>query len=279
MSDPNVNDQNMTESDYQANQSGWTPPPFPEGPAEAEEPVPEMSEVQSLASIFYEPSKTFLSFRRTPRFLSATLILLILSTLWFVVYFQKIGFENFIRASIENSPRTESNTPEEKEKMIQMQTLPAVKAFYYASPVIGIFLAIAIGGLIYMAGIKAMGGNAGYFQSVSVWVYSWLPPVVISSLLNYILLFAQSPDSYDVVGGIGGLVKANLSFLVSMKTSPVLYTLLSAFDVFRFFGMFLAAIGLRIVGKISSGAAWAIVLGLWLLGTAISLVVASFGGR
>jgi hypothetical protein len=46
----------------------------------------------------------------------------------------------------------------------------------------------------------------------------------------------------------------------------VLATALGSLDLFALYGLFLAALGLRKVARLSSGSAWAIVLGLWLLG-------------
>lgn len=279
MSDPNVNDRNMTESDFQANQSAnessWTPPPFPEGPVEDEEPIPEISEVQSLTSIFYEPSRVFQSFRRKPRFVSALIIIILITTAYLALYMQRVGFENLVRATIENSRGAEQMSPEAKEQQVKIQTMPVVKAFWYVGLTLFFIIGSFIGGLIYMAGVKIMGGEIRYFQALSVWVYAWYPPILIATLLNFLLLYIKSPDSYDLVMGLNGLVQANLGFLVSMKSSPVLFTLLSSFDVFRFFGMFLAATGLRVIGKISSGLAWGIVIGFWALITAISLLFAS----
>lgn len=278
MSDPNVNEQNMTPSDYQSAtpQDSWTPPNLPDDMrSEDEEPIPEMSEVQTLTSIFFEPSRTFDSFRRKPRFLLALLIMIVVATGYLALYLQKVGYENIVRATMESSPQAEQMSQEQKEQNIKIQMHPAVKAIWYVSPTLVFILATIIGSLVYMAGVKLMGGNIGYFQSVSVWTYSWFPPVVISSLLNILLLFIKSPDSYDIVMGLNGLVQANPGFLVSVKKSPVLFTLLSSFDVFRFFGFILAAIGLRVVGKISAGFAWSIVLGFWVFLTAVSILLAS----
>ena len=59
----------------------------------------------------------------------------------------------------------------------------------------------------------------------------------------------------------------------------MLGALLGSFDLFTFYGLFLGALGLRKVGKLSSGAAWTIVLGLWLVGVLIKVSwAAAFGG-
>jgi len=59
----------------------------------------------------------------------------------------------------------------------------------------------------------------------------------------------------------------------------VLVSLLSQFDILRFYGLFLAAIGLRKVAKISSGSAWGIVLGFFLIRAILGIASAAiFGG-
>jgi hypothetical protein len=72
------------------------------------------------------------------------------------------------------------------------------------------------------------------------------------------------------------LIQASPAFFIDAKTSPVLNAVLGTFDVFFIWGWILAAIGLRIVGKISTGAAWAIVLIVALLNVTFRVVTALF---
>lgn len=96
-------------------------------------------------------------------------------------------------------------------------------------------------------------------------------------ILNIILVFIKDPESYDqVAASRTGLVQANLGILFSAKDSKMLHAVFSQFDVFAFYGLFLAALGLRIVGKISSGLAWTIVLAIFLVRIAFSVLGASF---
>jgi hypothetical protein len=61
-------------------------------------------------------------------------------------------------------------------------------------------------------------------------------------------------------------------------SSPVLVAVLSQFDLLRFYGLFLAAIGLRKLGKISSGSAWGVVLGFYLIRTVLAICGALISG-
>jgi len=270
MSDPNFNEPYNQE---------FQPPPPPFSAEEyAEEPAPEISEVQSLTSIFYEPATVFESFRKKPRFFSALIIILVLITLWVGAYFSKVGFENFIRADIENSSGASQMSKDDIDKRVEQASHPVVKYFAIGGQTIAVIIFFFVFVLLYFLGVMLMGGKMSFLQSMGVTAYSWFPTVLISTLLNFILLFVKPTDSYDTALGIRGLVQANLGFLVNAKTQPILSALLSSFDVFQFYGMFLVAVGMRITGRISSGSAWSIAIGVWLLGVAIRIFFAAVFG-
>ena len=92
-------------------------------------------------------------------------------------------------------------------------------------------------------------------------------------LANFLILFLKSADEIDISSSQSGLIHANPSFFLD-KGSPVLSAVLATFDLFSIWGWILAAIGLKIVGKISSGAAWGIVLIVALIGVAFRVVAA-----
>jgi len=60
------------------------------------------------------------------------------------------------------------------------------------------------------------------------------------------------------------ITQTNLGVLASSTSGPV-YALLSQMDLFQFYGLFLAALGLKKVGRISSGSAWTIVLAFFII--------------
>ncbi len=75
-----------------------------------------------------------------------------------------------------------------------------------------------------------------------------------------------------------GLVHANLSLFVDASSAPVLATALGAIDVFAIYGLILAALGLRKVARMSSGAAWTIVVVLWVIGVILKVAFAAISG-
>jgi hypothetical protein len=75
------------------------------------------------------------------------------------------------------------------------------------------------------------------------------------------------------------MMVTNPGAMMGPESSPALVAILTQFDLLRFYGMFLAALGLRKVGKLSSGAAWSIVIGLWILAVLVRVVSAVLFNR
>ncbi len=276
MNEENQDQTNEFQSVNQPSQTEWqAPPPPPEQILKTEEP-PQMSEVGTLGSIFFEPGKTFEDLRRKPRFLLASLIIIVLVTAFSLLFIQKIGFEQITKARLEQSSMYQNAPAEQKDLMLSQQTSPIAKYIGYGALPIILIISFLIGGLIYWLGANAMGGSATFLRGLSVWVYSSFPPTVVSMLANILVLFLKSTDDIDIATSQSGLVHANPSFFIDAKSSPVLAAVLGTFDVFFIWGWILAAIGLRIVGKISTGAAWAIVLIVALLNVAFRVVGALF---
>ncbi len=261
----------------EANNTEWQEPPIPEEIKAIENP-PQMSEPATLGNIFFEPGKTFEDMRRKPRFLIAGLIIIIFSAIFQILFIQKIGYENIVRARIESSSQTEQLPKEQKDKIIQQQSSPIFKGIAYAILPVAVVLSFLIGGLIYWLGANAMGGSAKFLHGVSVWVYSSLPPSIIFVLANILVLFLKSVDDIDIIRSQSGLIQANPGFFMDAKIHPVLTALLSGLDLFAIFGWVLAAIGLQKVAKISSGSAWAVVLAVGLIGIAFKVIAALIFG-
>jgi hypothetical protein len=230
----------------------------------------EMSTAETLTGIFFEPSRTFEALRARPRFLVAGLIVFILTCLLTAVLYMRVDMAQFIRDRIDQSPRAAQLSEEQKDaqvrvgKIIGMVFIPVVVPF-----------AIAGGAALYLLLTMAFGGSINYKKALAVWCYSWLPQSVLATLIALLVLFLKSPDSIVPEN----LVATNPAALMSTESSKVLLAFLRQFDVLRFYGMFLAALGLRKIAKLSSGAAWGVVLTLWLVLLLLSVGSAAlFGG-
>jgi hypothetical protein len=238
-----------------------------------------MTTPQTLGNIFFEPGRTFEALRERPRFLVAGLLMLVMFMAFYLTYMQRVGYDNIINAEIETRAQQAEMSDDQKATARAIQTKVFVKAIRYGSPVIGMAIVIAGGAGIYLLGAMLMGKGMNYKQSLAVWTYSSLPPLALSMLTNLVLLMVRPPtDDAEIARGVNGLVHANPGIVVDGAAHPILATALGSLDLFAFYGLFLATLGLRQVARLSSGSAWAVVLGIWLLGVIVRLVISSVSG-
>lgn len=220
-----------------------------------------MTTPQTLSGIFFEPSNTFDALRQRPRFLVAALILLALTMAFTTLLFSRIDYESLVRKNLEAN---QSLTAEQRDQAFANATSPMMKNIQKVTPLIGFIIVFAIGAALYLAGTAAMGGKMTYKQALSVWTYSSFAPGVLSLVANMIVLFFKSAEDIDPQSGGRGIINTNAAFLINAKEHPALATFIGAFDLFAIYGLVLAAIGLRRVGKLSSGSAWAVVLTIFI---------------
>jgi hypothetical protein len=230
----------------------------------------EMSTAETLTGIFFEPSRTFEALRARPRFLVAGIILLVLACLVTVLLYTRVDMGQYIRDRIEKSPQAAQLSDAQKDMQVKMGKNLGMLAIPASVPII-----IAGGAALYLLGVLAFGGSISYTKSLAVWVYSSIPPSVLGALIAILVLFLKSPDSIDPEH----MVATNPAVLLGEDASKVLVAVLSQFDLLRFYGIFLAALGLRKVAKLSSTQAWGVVIALWAIGALLRIGSAAIFGR
>lgn len=248
----------------------WQPPPPPPPMPTTEEPGPDMSTGATLTGIFFEPGRTFEALRKRPRFLIAGLVLLVLTIGVTALVYQRVDMGQYIRDKMERNPRNASQTEEQKEMGVKIGKIVAAVGIPASVP-----FTIAAGAALYLLGVMAFGGSIGYKKSLAVWIYSSFPPAILGTIIAVLVLFLKSAESLDPEH----LLVTNPGAFMSSDSSPVLVAALGQFDLLRFYGLILAAIGLRKVAKISSGSAWAVVIAFYLIRAIMAISSAAiFGG-
>jgi Yip1 domain len=228
---------------------------------------PTMSEPATLASIFFEPGRTFESLRIKPKFLLSLLLTMVFSIGFMGAVSQKINISDFFIDQMKKSSQYEKMPTEQREPAIAFYKSSVFKGIFFGTIFIGIIVTTFVGGLIYWLAVNAMGGTTTYLRGVSVWAYSAFAPTLVATIANFIVLLLKSAEDIDT-GAIfqrGGLIHANPTMFIDTSKTPVLNTLFTQIDLFQIWGIVLAAIGLKVVGKLSNGAAWGIVLILKLI--------------
>lgn len=238
---------------------------------------------RTLLNIFIAPARAFASFRDvttfTPaavRFLVAAPIIVAAVVAYNVIYPARIGSGNIARAAIEASPRMSNLPPEMKERTLQITQNPTfhviTAVMTFGRLVLILLASLPLGALIYWLGAMAFKAPLKYMQALLVWTYATLPPAVLWFIANVITLFVSPPTTnVGIATGAAGVLPSSLGSLLTIFTVttlplPVYVVALSAIDLFEFYGLTLAAVGLRKAGRLP-----------W-IGAAVTVAVVWTGG-
>ena len=241
---------------------------------------PSMSVGATLANIFIAPARAFTSFRDVTAFaptavrlLIALAIILVALIAYSALYQTWIGYENIARAAVEASPRISELPSETRERTLQITQNPFFRIMNLVTNLGRIFITVVVGlplgALIYWLGGMIFKAPLKYGQSLLVWAYATLPPVVLWSIANIVTLFVWPPTTnVGIVTGATGVFPSNPGALFAVTTLPLPahVVAISALDLFEFYGLALAVVGLRKAGGLPWIGAAVTVAAVWTIG-------------
>ncbi len=246
------------------------PPEFSQPPQLAQEPAP-LSEGQRLADVFFAPSKTFTDLRRNASWWAPFLIMAIVSLLFVYTVDQKVGFrkvvDNQLQAQPKQADRIERLPADQRERALQQQ-VTVTKAISYS-----FFILISVWNVIVAAVLLAtlkfgVGAEVKFKTLLAVVFYSSLPGLLKSLLAIVSILAGVAGDGFTLQNPVA----TNPGYFVDRAAHPALASLLTSFDIFTFWVLALAAIGITCISKVKRGTAFAVVFGWFAV-----LVLIGFG--
>jgi hypothetical protein len=248
-------------------------------PAGTDAPAP-MSEAEKITSVFYEPARVFQELRVRPYWGTAFLVIALTVAVFQIAYTQRIGADTIALATIDKTIEG-GFIPAERAGQIRENAAadaraPFAKVGGAISAIVGTFIFMSIFAGLYMLGVLVSGARIKFWQAFSVAVFAALPVIVLQNLISLLLLYLKSPDDIDPIKGQRGLAHADLGVLFNPAEHPYLYVLGSSLGLFTLYGIWLTASGLRHAGeKVTSGTAWSIAIGLWVLTLLLGLGAAA----
>lgn len=225
-------------------------------------PAPKRNSFQRIIGVLFTPNDTFASIAREPDWVVPLVLILLVSLAAGIVFAQRVDFGAPVREAMEQNKNI---SPEQAERTVRIASA-AAKVFAYCSPLISLIFLLIIAGVLLLA-FRVMGGEGDFRQAFSVTSYSWMPGLVKSIILTAIIA-ARGASAMD----IPTLLRSNLAFLVPMKENPLLFALLSKLDVFTIWLLALLVIGFAFVSRFSKAKSAAVVIGLWIVATLLSLI-------
>ena len=251
----------------------WQAPPPPQN-LETVAEQPQMSLVQTLVNIFFEPGAAFDDLRKKPfpRLIFPLLICAVLVSAYNFGLQQKLGQERIVQEQLK-MPIMEQVPEEAKKKMVEdAKNTSTIKVVFTAlASFVGFLVVFTIMGLIYWVGGLAFGGNGNFWHGMAVVAFSSFPIIVVSMIGSLIILFLKSPDDISFMDAQNGLLRINPNMIID--ASSALKAFFSRIDLLVIWGVFLSAIGMKNVMRVSSGGAWLFSIIIWLIGTTLAVVL------
>jgi len=269
-------------------QADFQPPPPPRLQVPAR---PTMSTAAALTNVFVAPARTFYSFRDVTafapaavRFLIAAAIIIVAVLAYNFIYLERMGSSTIAFAAMGATPLT-NVTEEQKARALQVQETPTFRVIglvmTFGRLLVMLVASMPLGGLAYWLGAMLFKDSIKFMQALLVWTYASLPPTVLWMLANTFVLFFRPPTtSLAIATGANGVIKANLGalFTVNAFPIPVHVVALSAFDLFEFYGLGLAMLGLRKLARLPWIGSFGIVISVWLFGVGLRVATAGLVG-
>jgi hypothetical protein len=223
---------------------------------------PASGAVGRIVGALVSPGETFASIARRPTWL-APLVLWIAASLGVTyVLMPRMDWEKMTRDRMERGGQTVS--AEQVQRAVEQGKKIGVPFSYVIAvlspPVVALFTAVVIWG-----SFKAFGWDSTFKQALGATTHAYLPAIVKAPRLAFLITRQETVDPR----GLGDLLRSNLGFLVARDSSKALHAVLSSFDVFTIWCVFLFVVGFSAAAKVKRGAAAGVIVTLWLLAVAI----------
>lgn len=227
---------------------------------------------ERIAGVLFAPAETFQDIARRPDILGPLLIILLVGYLSTLLVMPKMDISSITAQQAEAMRKQNPNIGEEQLAQMERFTAASTKVFGWIGPLLGVAWYAILAGILLLA-FRLFGGEGTYKQAFSTTLYSWIPLVLFGLIVTIVVMARGTFDPMTAAT----LVKSNPAFLVEMKEQPILFSLLTNFDVFIIWTIFLLIVGFSTLAKTSRAKAATIVLLLWVAFIVVKLGFAALG--
>jgi hypothetical protein len=227
-----------------------------------------------LIGVLVSPGKTFRSIAERPTWGAALIVLLIAVTAVSVLTSQRIDKEDMRKSIQEQMEKRQGGqaTPEQIERGVAFgEKMSSISGWLAPLFILVVDLIVA---LLFLAALRFFAASQiSYQTSLAVALHAYMPALVGALLTLPLILNRKSITMKEAQGG--GILASNLGAFAPESMSPAARALLSSVDFFSLWTVCLMIIGYRIAAKVSTTAATAVVLTLWVLYIAFKVGMAA----
>jgi hypothetical protein len=229
-------------------------------------PVPESGGgfLQNLIDLYFSPREAFTRIVRSPRILVPLVVYALLVLGFTGVWMSKMDPHEFMKAQIEESPRADQMTAEQKEQIVDQQAKFMPIFGWVVGPVFITLMLLVIAGSLMFVFRFFYAGEVSFKQALAIVVWVFLAVGIISIPVTLAVLSLKGAGHVDP----NQAVQANLGLLLDKSTAAKpLWALFTSIDVFVLWMVFLLAVGFGVASRKSTGSA------LWGVGICWAIIV------
>jgi hypothetical protein len=220
---------------------------------------------QNLIDLYFSPREAFARIVAAPRVLVPLLLYAVLVLGFTGVWMSRMNPTEFMRTQIEESPRADQMSAEQKAQIVEQQAKFMGIYGWVVGPVfIAIMLLVVSGALLFVYRFF-YGGEVTFRQAFAIVIWTFLAVSIVSVPVTLAVLALKGDWNVDP----NQAVMANLGLLLDKQTAAKpLWALFTSIDLFVLWMVFMLAVGFAVACRKSTGAA------IWGVGLAWALIVA-----
>jgi hypothetical protein len=237
-----------------------------------QEPEAKISAMGRVFGVLFSPKATFEDIVRKPSWIVPVVILILLGTGVGVVLSKKVDWSNYVRQQAEKNPQFAQLPEDQKQQRLEIST----KIASISTPFIGVIavpILLLIVTLVYWIGFNVFSGaSLPFSRAWAIVCYAYVPSA-FASIITMIILSLKRFGDVDPQR----MAATNLAAFLSNDAAHWLTVLGGFVDIFAIWVLILMSIGFSVANprKISKGAAYGTVFGLWALFVVIRVGIAA----
>jgi hypothetical protein len=236
-------------------------------------PAPETKNgFQRIAGVFFAPVETFADIARKPDILVPLLVILVVGYVTTFMVMPHLDWDALITQQAEMVKKQNPNVSDADIAQMGKFTTAMAKVMGYISPIL-VIIGYMIIALVVWGACRLMGGAGDFKQALSTTLYAHFPRVLLGIIAAVVIMARGTVDP----SAMATVVRSNPAFLVDMKESPVLFSLLSSIELFQIWTIVLLIIGFAAVTKLSRAKTTAIIISLWVITLVVKIGFAALG--
>ena len=212
------------------------PAPAPERPA---------SLASVLLNVFIDPSAAFRTIASAPRVWFPMLLIILTAVGYMAAFSSRVGWENYMRNTIESNPKMQEMSSEQREQVIAMQVKFGSVAAYAAPPVMVVVTQCLMAAVLLFVFRHLLDATARFAPVLGVVSWSGLPGILYTGAALLVMFLQPDPTGFNLENPVG----SNVGFYLPDSSPVWMRSLGSSLDVFTIWTVVLVAIGMSIVAR------------------------------